>query len=72
MQRFMRFQEGLQFEQNKLKELVEQAKKVNSSYQMYLRDNPYKEDRKKLSQKREEVTEKILKMIETGYEQYKP
>lgn len=72
MQRFIRFQEALQFEQNKLKELVEKAKKVNSSYQMYLRENPYKEDKNTLEKQRKKITEKILGLIEQGYEKYKP
>lgn len=72
MQRFMRFQEALQFERNRLKEIVEQAKKVNTSYTLYLRDNPYKEDKSKLQKRRKEVTEKILELIDLGYEKYKP
>lgn len=72
MQRWLRFEEALQFERQKLNEIVEKAKKINTDYQVYLRDNPYREDRNKLVKKRREVTEKILTLIDTGHEKYKP
>ena len=71
-QKWKRYEEALQFERNKLKEDVEKYKMVNADYTAYLNDNPYKEDRKKLAKRKEEHTQKILELIDTGYEKYNP
>ena len=71
-QKWTRFEEALQFERNNLKETIEKFKMVNADYLRYLKDNPYKSDKNKLSKKRVESTQKILDLIETGYKKYKP
>ena len=71
-QKWKRYEEALRFERNKLKEDVEKYKMVNADYTAYLNDNPYKEDRKKLAKRKEEHTQKILELIDTGYEKYNP
>jgi len=69
--RYLQWQDALQHYQKLLKNVVEDAKTVNTGYQKYLAQNPFKEKRKLLAEKREQYTKKIMEIIEVGHNDYK-
>lgn len=69
--RYIRWKDALTHYKNLLNEVTVEAKTVNSSYQKYLKDNPYKEKKNKLEKKKREYTKKILDLVEEGDQNYK-
>lgn len=62
----LQFQDSLNYYRKLLKELVYNQRVINTSYQNYLKANPYKKDRNELIEKREEYTNLIMAIIDMG------
>jgi len=68
--KFIRWNDALKHYKKQLDEAVKRGKKVNTAYQKYLKANPHKEEKFKLEADRKRYTERILRLIEEGYERY--
>jgi hypothetical protein len=68
--KYMRWSDALKYTKVQLDHIVREAKKVNTAYQKYLQENPHKEKKTELAKKREELTQKILKLIDVGADKW--
>ena len=69
--KYLQWQDALQHYKKLLDSVVKDAKSVNTNYQKYLQDNPFKDKRKLLAEKRKQYTKKILDLVEQGHTNYK-
>lgn len=68
--KFIRWNDALKHYKKQLDDTVKVAKKVNTAHQKYLKANPHKAEKKELAQKRKKYTDRILRLIDEGYERY--
>ncbi len=68
--KFIRWNDALKHYKNLLDEAVQEGKKVNTAYQKYLKANPHKKEKFELKAKRKKYTDRILELIDEGYERY--
>jgi hypothetical protein len=66
----MRWSDALKHNKKNLDECVKEAKKINTGYQKYLAENPYKNKRKEYEDRRAKLTARILELIDQGSENY--
>jgi hypothetical protein len=66
--KWMKYRDEEKHLKKTLDDIVKRAKEINTKYQTYLKENPYKTDKKDLLRKRLEYTKKILDLIEKGYD----
>lgn len=69
-QRYLRWKDALDHNNRLLDDVVKEAKPVNTEYQKYLRNNPYKKRKIELAHLREKYTERIIELTKQGYENY--
>jgi len=69
-QKYMRWKDALNYNNANLENVMSESKKVNSAYQKYLQENPHKNKKKELSQRKEKLINRILELSRQGYEGY--
>lgn len=68
--KYMRWKDALDHYNRLLDDVVKEAKPVNTEYQKYLRNNPYKKRKKELEELRDKHTARIIELTKQGYEKY--
>jgi hypothetical protein len=68
--KYMRWKESLDYNNNLLEKTVAECKGVNTSYQKYMVQNPYKLKRKELKEKKDKIIERILQLAKQGVDGY--
>jgi hypothetical protein len=68
--RYMRWKDAIDYANKNLEEIVRESRQVNSKYQNYLAENPYKEKRKQLNERKEKTIQRIIDLSKQGYEKY--
>lgn len=68
--KYMRWKDALDYNNKYLDEATRESKKTNSAYQNYLQDNPYKQKKKELEEKKQKYTNRIIELSKQGYDKY--
>jgi hypothetical protein len=69
-QKFMRWKDALDENNRILSQVIAEARHINSQYQEYLKENPYKRRRKELQLKKEKTILRIIELTKQGHENY--
>lgn len=68
--KFLRYQDALKHYKKQLDGYISQRGKIQTAYVRYLADNPHKQEKKDINEKIEQTKERIMKLIDIGWENY--
>lgn len=68
--KYMRWKESLDYNTKLLDKLVFEAKTINSNYQKYIKQNPYKQKKTEYAKQKQKTIDRILELTRQGVDNY--